>query len=337
MSTDQGIFEWAAGESSRVLPVPVPPAHTPLDSAREALERVHWVASEIDLHSDRDSLVQLEARCPGVRRMVQSVLSFFAHFDLLVLAGFEDGLGRLADCVEARAFYAAQVAQEEVHARAYGLQLLAVLDPAEIASAEAALRGSGAIAAMAAWARGALAPTAPGGERLVALALVEGVLFCSSFASLQWLKERNALPGVVALNEFIARDETLHSAFSCLLVRRYLRAAARPAATRVHAITREAVAAADAFIDEALPAPLPGLTRGELRTYVRAQADFVLGEMGYGALYGAANPFAFMTKLGLNSVGKTNFFERDVTAYQAPGRATFTVDLATDYLSDGSE
>ena len=335
MDASQGIFAWAEGEHARVLPVPVPAAHAAMDEARERLERVHWVASEIDLQADRDSLEQLEARYPGVRRMVRSVLSFFAHFDLLVLAGFEEGLGRLADCFEARAFYAAQVAQEEVHARAYALQLTAVLDPAEIAAAEAALRGSGAIAAMATWAKRALAPEVPGGERLVALALVEGVLFCSSFASLQWLKERNALPGVVALNEFIARDETLHSAFSCLLVRRYLRAAARPAAARAHAIAREAVAAADAFVDESLPAPLPGLTRGELRAYVRAQADFVLGEMGFGALYGSANPFAFMTKLGLNSVGKTNFFERDVTAYQAPGRATFALDL--DYMSDGSE
>lgn len=320
-------FSWADGEHSRILSEPVPATHRDMDALREQLERAHWVASEPDMRADRDSLAR-----QGVaeRRLVLGVLTFFAHFDRLVLAGFDSGMVSEVNCIEASDFYSAQIAQEAVHRRAYSRQLVEVLDAGEVAGAVAALEGSGAVSRMAVWARAALAPAVPVGARLVALAFVEGVLFCSSFASIQWFRERNALPGVATMNEFIARDEALHAAFSCLLVRRYLKPAARPAAAAAHEIARAIVALADAFVAETLPAPLPGLDAASLSTYVRSQADFVLGEMGYPVLFNVSNPFAFMVKLGLNRVAKTNFFERDVSSYQAPGDGAFTVALDAD-------
>ena len=53
--------------------------------------------------------------------------------------------------------------------------------------------------------------------RLVAFAIVEGVFFCSSFAAIYWFRQRGLLPGLCFSNELIARDETMHMRFACLL------------------------------------------------------------------------------------------------------------------------
>ena len=44
--------------------------------------------------------------------------------------------------------------------------------------------------------------------RLVSFAIVEGLFFCSSFASIFWIKKKNILPGLCLSNEYISRDES---------------------------------------------------------------------------------------------------------------------------------
>jgi len=54
-------------------------------------------------------------------------------------------------------------------------------------------------------------------SRLVAFAIVEGIFFSSSFASIYWIKKRGMLHGLTLSNEFISRDEALHVEFAVLL------------------------------------------------------------------------------------------------------------------------
>ena len=43
--------------------------------------------------------------------------------------------------------------------------------------------------------------------KLVSFAIVEGLFFSSSFASIFWIKRKNILPGLCLSNEYISRDE----------------------------------------------------------------------------------------------------------------------------------
>jgi ribonucleotide reductase beta subunit family protein with ferritin-like domain len=156
-------------------------------------------------------------------------------------------------------------------------------------------------------------------ERLIAFAAVEGVLFSASFSILQWLRDQRLLTGVTTLNSFIVRDEGVHTDFTCCLVRRYL--CAPPSPRRAHEIVAEAVALADRFAEDSLPAPLPGLSAPALKQYLRFIADGLLQAMGYEPAYRAGNPFAFMDVVALNAVTKVNFFERLVTQYQGVASA----------------
>jgi ribonucleotide reductase beta subunit family protein with ferritin-like domain len=308
-------FRWAPGEAERETLLPV--RHEDIWKFRKTLEALHWVAQEVDLTRDRrDWETRMTA---DERHFVAHQLGFFAGADLWVLKNLSDNFGEEVDCLEARAVFAGQADQENTHAEAYVLQAMAVLDGAELARVLAAARAMPAVAQMRAWAYRWFDRAIPLGERMVAWAMFEGVLFSASFASLQWLRDRNLLPGITDFNTMIARDEGVHTLHLCLLLREYL--IERPAAAKVREIVAGAIATLDGFVTESLPVRLIGINAELMKQYVRFQADCVVATMGYPPAYGVANPFESMDKLSLNGVAKTNFFERRALQYQNVSKA----------------
>ena len=51
--------------------------------------------------------------------------------------------------------------------------------------------------------------------------------------------------------------------------------------------------------------------------YIEFVADRLSSQLGYGKIWGTANPFDFMEMISLQ--GKTNFFEKRVAEYQKSG------------------
>ena len=82
--------------------------------------------------------------------------------------------------------------------------------------------------------------------RLVAFAIVEGVLLSSSFAAIFWLRQKGLMPGLVQANAMIARDEGLHVAFACLL---YKHVNERVPVSTVYRMLSEAVELEHAFFE----------------------------------------------------------------------------------------
>ena len=62
--------------------------------------------------------------------------------------------------------------------------------------------------------------------------------------------------------------------------------------------------------------------------YIKFVADRLLLDLGYDAMFGVTNPFAWMEMLGLE--GKTNFFERKVSEYAKAGVVAGNNDLTWD-------
>jgi len=303
-------FRWELGEKERVSLRPI--RHGDIWKFRKKIEGLHWTAQEVDLSKDRsdwDNRMNADER-----HFVKLQLAFFARIDIDVLANLDANFGEEVDCLEAQMVYAAQKDQECTHAESYSLQIEAVMSGAEREATLRAVQTMPIIAKMRAWALMWFDREIPIGERLVAFAAVEGLLFQASFAALQWLREKNLLPGITEYNEFIMRDEGLHTLFTCLLVRKYL--ISRPSDERAHAIFADLVAVLDEFVDESLPVRLIGMNAELMKQYIRYQADSVLLDMGYPALYREANPFPFMDKNALNKVAKVNFFEHRATQYQ---------------------
>jgi ribonucleotide reductase beta subunit family protein with ferritin-like domain len=291
---------------------------------RKQLERLHWVAQEVDLSADgRD----YEKVSPAERRLLKKTLGWFGPADEAVMDGLDEAAASKILAKEGQFYLRAQKDQECVHSEAYSLQIQEVIPLAERAEVFRAARDDPLVARVADWIRWWVVAEHPAADFFAAMAFIEGVLFSGFFAVLQFFKVRALFPGITTLNEFIARDEGVHTLFWAFLLTSRL--ARRPDPAVVQGIAREVTELSADFFADALPEPVAGLNAGLLAQYVRFVADAVLAQAGYEPLFRESNPFDFMDMLSLNVVAKCNFFEFRPTQYQSlggEGALEFAVD-----------
>jgi ribonucleoside-diphosphate reductase beta chain len=122
------------------------------------------------------------------------------------------------------------------------------------------------------------------------------------------------MPGLTVSNEFIARDEGLHTDFACALYEEIERKLPK---AKVHKIIREAVKIEKEFITQSLPCDLIGMNSKLMSQYIEFVADRLSTQLGYGKIYSSSNPFDFMERISLE--GKDNFFEKRVSTYAKAG------------------
>ena len=146
--------------------------------------------------------------------------------------------------------------------------------------------------------------------RLVAFAAIEGIFFSASFASIYWIKKRGLMPGLTLSNEFISRDEALHTEFAVLLYSKLHKTLNKK---RVYDIIQEAVEIEKEFITEAIPCRMIGMNSKLMVQYIEFVADRLLLQLGYDKVYKSTNPFDFMELISVET--KVNFFERTNSEY----------------------
>ena len=159
--------------------------------------------------------------------------------------------------------------------------------------------------------------------RLIAFAVVEGIFFSGAFCSIFWLKERSLMPGLCTSNEFISRDESLHTEFAVLL---YSMIQNKLPQETIHAIVKEAVTIEEEFINESIPCHLIGMNSELMSQYIRFVADRLVTQLGCDKIYNASNPFAFMERISLSQ--KTNFFEFQTTSEYSKANVGLTNDTS---------
>ncbi|XP_013616027.1 PREDICTED: ribonucleoside-diphosphate reductase small chain C [Brassica oleracea var. oleracea] len=273
-------------------------------------EASFWTAEEVDLSQDtRDWENNLD---DGERHFIKHVLAFFAASDGIVLENLATRFMSDVQVSEARAFYGFQIAIENIHSEMYSLLLdTYIKDNKERDHLFRAIETIPCVAKKAQWAMKWIDGSQTFAERIVAFACVEGIFFSGSFCSIFWLKKRGLMPGLTFSNELISRDEGLHCDFACLI---YTLLRTKLSEERVKSIVCDAVEIEREFVCDALPCALVGMNRDLMSQYIEFVADRLLGALGYGKVYGVANPFDWMELISLQ--GKTNFFEKRVGDYQ---------------------
>jgi len=113
------------------------------------------------------------------------------------------------------------------------------------------------------------------------------------------------MPGLTLSNEFISRDEALHTEFAILLYNKLNNRISKECATE---IIRDATEIEKSFITDSLPCRLIGMNSKLMTQYVEFVADRLCLQLGYDKIYGSHNPFDFMELISVET--KTNFFER---------------------------
>ena len=246
------------------------------------------------------------------KHFISHILAFFAASDGIVNENLSMQFYNDVQVSEARAFYAMQIAVETIHSEMYSLLIKTLIaDPTEQSRLFKAVETRPCIKAKAEWALKYITNTVDFPTRLVAFACVEGIFFSSSFCAIFWLKKRGIMPGLTTSNEFISRDEGLHTDFACLLYGKLQRKLTVPQLT---AVVREAAELEKRFVHESLRTPVIGINAASMCTYVEFCADRLLVALGAPKVWEATNPFEFMEMISLES--RTNFFERRVSEYQ---------------------
>lgn len=287
---------------------------------------VFWVPEEVDLSKDMKDWVRLS---DNERMFIRNILGFFAGSDGIVQENLATRFMKEVQLPEARAFYAIQNAVEQIHSETYSLLIDTYIDDARLKlDTFRAIQTIPCVAKKADWAKRWIeSEDEDFATRLIGFAVVEGIFFSGAFCAIYWLKERGLMPGLTLSNEFIARDEGLHTEFACTLYEEIERKVPK---TKVHKIIREAVKIEKEFILKSLPCDLIGMNSKLMSQYIEFVADRLSAQLGYGKIYNATNPFDFMERISVE--GKANFFESRVSSYSKAGvgkkaeEMTFSVD-----------
>lgn len=271
---------------------------------------VFWTVEEVSL--DRD-LGHWEKLSDDEKHFIKHILAFFAGSDGIVQENLAERFMQDIQIPEVRLNYGFQIMIEGIHSEMYSLLIdTYISDVEEKAKLFNAINTIPCIAKKANWAiKWITSKEANFATRLVAFACVEGVFFSGSFAAIFWLKKRGLMPGLTVSNEFISRDEGLHTDFACML---YNMLVNRLSQETIHALFTEAVEVECEFMTDALPVRLIGMNADSMVQYIKFVADRLIRQLGYQKLYNVSNPFDFMEHISVEN--KTNFFERRVVDYQ---------------------
>lgn len=273
-----------------------------------------WFVQEFTIKDDRRDWDRLD---DNTKRYIKFLLCFFSQFDGLINENIIDNFKReTSNYKEAKYFYSVQEFIENIHNEAYSLLIdVFIRDDNEKQKALNAIHYYKPIQELSNWLVYWMNDSIPLMERIIAFACVEGIFFSSAFAGIYWIKRKNILKGLCKANEFIARDEGIHTEFAIELYKTYVsdRIYSPVSNERIKEIISSAVDAVSNFTEEALNVDLVGLDCKDMIKYIKCTSDYISNKFCGEKIYNIQNPFDWMAVLGLDN--KTNYFESEVSEY----------------------
>jgi len=291
-------------------------------------EDLFWRVEEIDLSKDYKDWDVLSG---DEKYFISMILAFFAASDGIVLENLGMRFMSEIQISEARAFYGLQIAMENIHSIMYSTLIETYIkDKTEKSKLFNALNEFECIKKKGDWAiKWINDKKSSFATRLVAFACVEGIFFSGAFCAIFWLKKRGLLPGLTLSNEFISRDEALHTEFAVLLHSKLEKPLKKQ---KIHEIIKEAVTIETEFINEALSCRLIGMNSMLMQQYIEFVADRLSVQLGGDKIYESSNPFDWMENISIE--GKDNFFEKRVSEYSLATKVENPQD-AFEFADDG--
>lgn len=304
-----------------------------LEKLYQEQKNVFWGANEIDYTHDREHWDRLDE--PS-KQYIKFLLFLFAQLDGIVNENLTENFKRETSVFakECSMFYAIQEAQEWGHNETYSLLIKAFIrDPEEQSRGLNSIQHYPAIKKIADWSFAYMDSSIPLLERIIAFTCIEGVIFSSAFAGIYWIKRRNVLQGLSKANEWVARDEAIHTKFGIALYHHITSVWQKiPSLSEsiVHRIVKSAVDTTAEFTRTAMNCDLVGLNAEDMVKYVQCTADRLCTSLGFAPIYSTSNPFDWMLIIALPN--KSNFFETKVSEYaREQGDEGFIFDLTTPF------
>ncbi len=293
----------------------------------------HWMPQEINMSRDIE-LWKSNELTEDERRIVKRNMGFFSTADSLVANNIVLAAYKHITNPECRQYMLRQSFEEALHTHAYQYIVESLgLDEAEIFNMYHEINTiHGKDAFEIALTREMLRPdfeteSFKGAqtflENLIGYyVIMEGIFFYSGFVMMLSFQRQNRLPGSGEQFQYILRDETMHMNFGIDVINQIKienpdlwTPAVKEKSTE---LVRKAVELEIAYAKDTMPRGILGLNAAMFEDYVQYVADRRLEKIGLPKVYGASNPFPWMSEI-LDLKKEKNFFETRVTEYQTGG------------------
>ena len=151
--------------------------------------------------------------------------------------------------------------------------------------------------------------------------IMEGIFFYAGFAQMLYLKKLGKLTGIGQQFEYIMRDESIHLAFGCQLIKtikeEYPHAWTDLYQEEIISLIKKAVELETIYIYDSMN------LHGDIQPisfvqYIQFIADRRLERLGLPIQYSVSNPLSWMS-ISTDLSKEKNFFETKVTEYQTGG------------------
>lgn len=156
--------------------------------------------------------------------------------------------------------------------------------------------------------------------------IMEGIFFYAGFAMMLSMMRSNKMVGIGEQFQFILRDESVHLAFGSDLINTIVAENPEIWTPDFKALItdniKKGVELEYAYAVDALPRGILGLRSDVIYEYLKHIADRRLERIGLEKVYGAENPFPWMSEI-IDLKKEKNFFETRVTEYQTSGNLSW--------------
>jgi ribonucleoside-diphosphate reductase beta chain len=281
--------------------------------------RAHWLADEVPLASDlNDWKLKLNE---SEKNLIGNILKSFAQTEVHVNDYWSTKVSVWFPKPEIQAMARVFADFESIHAEAYARlnEELGLDDFAAFMEDETSKNKIERLIEV---------PGTTIEEKAISLAIfsafTEGVNLFSSFAVLMSFQLRNLMKGTAQVVEWSVRDESLHSKAGCWLFRKLLEEQPElntlELRTKIVEACELSVQLEYDFIEKAFEmGDIEGLTKEQLKAFIKARANEKLVELGYQTIYNDIDPNLLkqMEWFGHLTSGKTHqdFFAGRVTNY----------------------
>jgi ribonucleoside-diphosphate reductase beta chain len=281
--------------------------------------RAHWLADEVPLSSDlNDWKLKLNE---SEKNLIGNILKSFAQTEVHVNDYWSTKVSLWFPKPEVQAMARVFADFESIHAEAYAR----LNEELGLDDFQAFLEDEEAKAKID---RLVETPGETLHEKALSLAIfsafTEGVNLFSSFAVLMSFQLRNLMKGTGQIVEWSVRDESLHSKAGCWIFRTLV--SENPELDNsemmkgIYEACETSVNLEFNFIDKAFEmGDIEGLSKEQLKNFIKARANEKLNELGYSPLYNDVEPNMLREMEWFNHLtsGKTHqdFFANRVTDY----------------------
>lgn len=276
--------------------------------------KAFWTTEEVDFSKDYNEFEKLDE---DKQHSIKMILSFFSNSDGLVNYNIQKNF--LNDFNKEITYtYVYQMFIEQVHNECYSLMIeTLVKNEEEKNKLFDSINNCQIIKEISSWGlRYSNNDVYTLSHKLLVFICFEGIMFSGAFAFIYWLKHvcpNSFMPGLIKSNEFISRDEGLHTNFGIEIFKRQNLIDNLPNYQKTEIIL-ECVDLTQRFNKEVLRVKQSGMNEKLMNEYTEYVADRIFVEIGLVKYFKANNPFTFMNTIG--SYAKTNFHESRPSEYQ---------------------